>query len=84
MRKLGDTRINWRELSMSFEYEDKRVTLQGKPGLHHASAQENGLEGVVRDKDNLGGRRAHAKQFPIFHLEDDGGNDTYRDSKNKS
>lgn len=46
LRTLGDTLVNWRELTMSFVAEEKKVTLKGEPGLTRA---ETSLQALVRD-----------------------------------
>ncbi|KAJ9547436.1 hypothetical protein OSB04_019979 [Centaurea solstitialis] len=47
LRELGDTRVNWRTLTMSFQHAGKRVTLYGEPGLHRG---ETSLQALVRKR----------------------------------
>ncbi|GJT66732.1 putative mitochondrial protein [Tanacetum coccineum] len=34
LRQLGEVRVNWKRLTMTFQNGDNRVTLCGEPGLH--------------------------------------------------
>nr|GEV11618.1 hypothetical protein [Tanacetum cinerariifolium] len=50
LRQLGETRVNWKELTMSFQIGDDRVTLRGEPGLRRLEAS---LQSLARAIPNI-------------------------------
>ncbi|GKA93150.1 ty3-gypsy retrotransposon protein [Tanacetum coccineum] len=63
LRQLGDTRVNWRELTMTFQFAGKQVTLNSDAGLHRGATSLRALargisnidEGYIVSMANLGG-----------------------------
>ncbi|GJR89881.1 putative CCCH-type zinc finger family protein [Tanacetum coccineum] len=49
LRQLGETRVNWKELTMSFQIGDDRVTLRGEPGLRRTEASLQSLARAIPD-----------------------------------
>nr|GEV43713.1 reverse transcriptase domain-containing protein [Tanacetum cinerariifolium] len=49
LRQLGETRVNWKELMMSFQIGDDRVTLRGEPGLRRIKALLQSLARAIPD-----------------------------------
>ncbi|GKB47835.1 putative mitochondrial protein [Tanacetum coccineum] len=43
LRQLGEVRVNWKRLTMTFQNGDNRVTLCGEPGLHRTEASLRSL-----------------------------------------
>ncbi|GKB20558.1 putative mitochondrial protein, partial [Tanacetum coccineum] len=63
LRQLGDTRVNWREPTMTFQFAGKQVMLKGDAGLHRGATSLRALvrgisnidEGYIVSMANLGG-----------------------------
>ncbi|PWA46618.1 Ankyrin repeat-containing protein [Artemisia annua] len=49
LRQLGETRVNWKELTMSFQRGVDRITLRGEPGLRRAEASLRSLARAIPD-----------------------------------
>ncbi|GJZ47933.1 putative mitochondrial protein [Tanacetum coccineum] len=49
LRQLGDTRINWRKLIMTFQHGGEQVTLHGEVGLHRGAASLQALSRGLAD-----------------------------------
>ncbi|KAI3522148.1 hypothetical protein L1887_11628 [Cichorium endivia] len=62
LETLGDTRVNWRELTMSFRNEGRKVTLHGEPGLNRS---ETTLQSLVRGITQV----SHGFLIAVQHLE---------------
>lgn len=43
LSQLGETRVNWRKLTMTFQQGDSRITLRGEPGLQRGEASLRAL-----------------------------------------
>nr|GEY48135.1 reverse transcriptase [Tanacetum cinerariifolium] len=51
LRQLGEVRVNWKRLTMTFQNRDNRVTLCGEPGLHRTEASLRSLaQGISKDE----------------------------------
>nr|GEX60049.1 retrotransposon protein, putative, unclassified [Tanacetum cinerariifolium] len=63
LRQLGDMRVNWRKLTMTFWFAGKQVTLNGDASLHRGATSLRALvrgisnidEGYIVSMANLGG-----------------------------
>nr|GEX43888.1 hypothetical protein [Tanacetum cinerariifolium] len=74
LRQLGDMRVNWRELTMTFQFTGKQVTLNGDAGLHRRATSLRALargisnidEGYIVSMANLGGL-----EMPESHVHPD-------------
>ncbi|GKE30039.1 putative mitochondrial protein [Tanacetum coccineum] len=49
LRQLGETRVNWKELTMSFQRGVDRVTLREEPGLRRTEASLRSLARAIPD-----------------------------------